>query len=184
MVSFSSRVKIAKRLGRSVDDIEDAPSSSFMAARSAVFLSSLNNNGLSLGRDANDVASGLSPVQPMNARALINARPLSRVSPVIRSELTEFEDNRFYTPDPIFKVRTTRRIQRLKAGVPGAIYQDRKNRMIRKKAHPFWAIRAPDILHAFICVKRKARREVLFAKGKGGGGHARPKWKQASSVWC
>lgn len=35
-----------------------------------------------------------------------------------------------------------------------------------------------------LCVRRKRRREVLFARGKGGGGHRRPRRNQFSDVEC
>lgn len=35
-----------------------------------------------------------------------------------------------------------------------------------------------------ICARRKARREVLFAQGKGGGRHRRPRRTTSSSVSC
>lgn len=35
-----------------------------------------------------------------------------------------------------------------------------------------------------LCVKRKERREVLLAKGKGGGNHRKPRRTEYSSVRC
>lgn len=35
-----------------------------------------------------------------------------------------------------------------------------------------------------VCVRRKARREVLLALGRGGGGHRRPRRSYFSSVRC
>lgn len=35
-----------------------------------------------------------------------------------------------------------------------------------------------------ICVRRKQRRQVLFALGKGGSGHRNPKWKAESRIRC
>lgn len=35
-----------------------------------------------------------------------------------------------------------------------------------------------------ICVRRKQRREVLFAFNRAGGGHKRPKWREDSYIRC
>ena len=39
----------------------------------------------------------------------------------------------------------------------------------------------PDVM---VCVRRKQRREVLFAAGKAGGGHKRPKYTETSKIIC
>ena len=39
----------------------------------------------------------------------------------------------------------------------------------------------PDVM---VCVRRKQRREVLFATGKAGGGHKRPKYTETSKIIC
>lgn len=35
-----------------------------------------------------------------------------------------------------------------------------------------------------VCVRRKQRRQVLFAKGKNGRGNRRPRWNATSHIWC
>lgn len=39
----------------------------------------------------------------------------------------------------------------------------------------------PDVM---VCVRRKQRREVLFATGKAGGSHKRPKYTETSNIIC
>lgn len=39
----------------------------------------------------------------------------------------------------------------------------------------------PDVM---VCVRRKQRREVLFATGRAGGGHKRPKFSEESKYIC
>lgn len=39
----------------------------------------------------------------------------------------------------------------------------------------------PDVM---VCVRRKQRREVLFATGRAGGGHKRPKFTEESKYIC
>ncbi|UPW41891.1 hypothetical protein [Dipodfec virus RodF1_85] len=39
----------------------------------------------------------------------------------------------------------------------------------------------PDVM---VCVRRKQRREVLFALGKGGAGHKRPQYTEESKIIC
>ena len=35
-----------------------------------------------------------------------------------------------------------------------------------------------------VCVRRKQRRQVIFAKGKNGRGNKRPRWNATSHIWC
>ena len=39
----------------------------------------------------------------------------------------------------------------------------------------------PDVM---TCIRRKQRREVLFARGKAGGPHKRPKYTEESKIIC
>lgn len=41
-----------------------------------------------------------------------------------------------------------------------------------------------DSSRVAICVRRRMRREVILAKGKGGGGHRPPRKGYWSDVWC
>ena len=45
-------------------------------------------------------------------------------------------------------------------------------------------IRFADPHKVSLCVKRKTRREVIMAKGRGGGAHRRPRRNQWSEVKC
>lgn len=35
-----------------------------------------------------------------------------------------------------------------------------------------------------VCVRRQQRREVLMAKGRGGGGNRKPRWTERSHIYC
>lgn len=41
-----------------------------------------------------------------------------------------------------------------------------------------------DSSRVAICVRRRMRREVILAKGRGGGGHRPPRKGYWSDVWC
>ena len=41
-----------------------------------------------------------------------------------------------------------------------------------------------DVIKSAICAKRKIRREVLFATGKGGGNHRPPRYTLESKIRC
>lgn len=43
-------------------------------------------------------------------------------------------------------------------------------------------VREPNV--AALCVRRERRREVLFAKGKGGGRHRKPRRNENSDIQC
>lgn len=50
----------------------------------------------------------------------------------------------------------------------------------RRAEHLRFAVPAQVI----ICVRRRQRRQVLFAFGKGGSGHRKPQWKADSYIRC
>lgn len=100
-------------------------------------------------------------------------------SPVVRSPLVEVEDYRLFTPDPVRKAKSSRRssvsLQLAPAigrPVSGRPFSDVQRLMFR----------APK--YVLVCVRRKQRKEVLFALGKGGRGNRRGRRNFFSDVRC
>lgn len=125
-----------------------------------------------LGRDlSTSIASGLPQVR-FGLQALY--RPLSRVSSVVRSDVSSYEDHRLFTPAEK-ALRSTRRVSQIVTHRPKA--------GSRRASQLPWALSFKDPTHAIICVKRKMRREVLMAKGKGGA-NSRPRRRSTSNIWC
>lgn len=152
------------------------------------------------GRDPRRITSGVSrighalldePLPLLEAPSLpINAQ----VSNAVRSNLIEVEDRRTFQPERLISpARSPRRWNvRLVDG-------PKKNRKFFQKGadqagspqklllrnRVFMGGRyfaAPK--YVAVCVRRKARREVLFAIGKGGGGKRRGRRNQFSNVRC
>lgn len=110
--------------------------------------------------------------------------PLPRLS-LIRAfrPLTQVEDRRLY--HPLGPARPARSL----SGAP--------HRLIVPKARPQARSRSRlninSVVHhigfanpkkVLICIRRKMRREVLLAKGRGGGGHRRPRRSHYSNIVC
>lgn len=107
--------------------------------------------------------------------------PLFDNQPAIRSPLVEVEDRRNWHPDGVAPVRSSRR---------SAVRLE--HRPTRSTAAVSSArARAPDFTwfaqprHVLVCVRRKERREVLFATRGRGKGSRTPKRRNAwSNVRC
>lgn len=94
-------------------------------------------------------------------------------------DLTEVEDYRVFTPDPVRTAKSSRRsVVRLQlAPAPGRPVSGR----------PFSDVQAlmfRQPKHVLVCVRRKSRREVLMALGKGGRGNRRGRRSYWSDVRC
>ena len=54
-----------------------------------------------------------------------------------------------------------------------------------KKPNPLLArVYNSDVVRSAVCAKRKIRRAVLFATGKGGGNHRPPRYTLESQIRC
>lgn len=94
--------------------------------------------------------------------------------PVFRSIVKATEDRRFYHPMGDFRpagalTKPSRRI------IPQASTGG-------KTISPRLSFATPELVAR--CVRRKERREVLFAKGKSGGGHRKPRRDWFSDISC
>lgn len=94
-----------------------------------------------------------------------------------RPEVRDLEDRRRYHPEafnaPLAAAPTSARrvVERVIApGYPGALHRTR--------------LALHDPSHVSQCVRRQERREVLLAKGRGGGGNKAPKWTELSRKGC
>lgn len=92
-------------------------------------------------------------------------------NPFVQSTLSEVEDNRTYQPDastaPLFRRISSKPVRRL-----------------RVAPHSLSGVAFSVSASVITCVRRKDRREVLMAKGKGGGAHRPPKRNDKSEVQC
>lgn len=131
----------------------------------------LNDGLLDLSSDATSftVATGSVPV--------LGSVPVSRYSPAVRSILSEIEDGRSFSPQPDLErsVRTTKaRVFTPQTRATGAASRPTRLSAISFE-YPVRVIR---------CIRRKIRRQVILAKGKGGGRHKRPRRRASSNIWC
>lgn len=103
------------------------------------------------------------------------ALSLVRLPPPVSSP---YSDLRRYNPTArvsapfSFRRYASRLVDRPKAGRP----------LSAKLSRPVVAFAAPE--HVMICHRRKTRREVLLAKGRGGAGNRRPRRNEWSDVSC
>lgn len=153
----------ARSIGRAVDEIENSRSYGVRGG-------ALHNSSLIPDAMPSVIATGLSTgIWP--------------VSDVLRGpvDLLEVEDRRSFNPDPDVPARSSR-IWRSRLAVPTA------SRLAgRTASQPVYgvgsiAFKAPA--KVAICVRRKVRKQVLLAKGKGGGSHRKPRRNRYSNVWC
>lgn len=110
------------------------------------------------------------------------------ISPsAIRSyPLIEVEDRREWHPDPVAPLRSPRR-WRHRLTLPQVVISPARPARFGVSATKTYsptlpAFHAPKTLA--LCVRRKQRREVIFAKGKGGGKHRRPRRNKWSNYSC
>lgn len=116
-------------------------------------------------RDANVVTNTDDPL----AQVLYRPLPWPVISPAATLDLSAY-DNRRWQPSTPYPV--------VYGGGRAAV--DRKlARSSRLASNPFTFANPQRVL---VCVRRGQRREVLFAKGRVGGGHRKPRWN-AYSYW-
>lgn len=104
-------------------------------------------------------------------------RLLERWSP--GPDMSVVEDRRQYHPWGSWAA------PRLSDGSPSAVaIADQPPK--RKPGRLFlpFGLKFGDVKKTLVCVRRKQRREVLFAKGRGGGGHKKPRRNEWSDVSC
>lgn len=130
-----------------------------------------------LGRDPLAIATGLSAAD-LGLMADDLVRPVSSPNSAVRSALTEVEDGRLYSPVVDNSgASSRRRASRLVVPSPGRA---------APAARPFTlaAVQYDLPQSVIVCIRRKARRGVLLAKGKGGGRHKKGRRRPNSNIWC
>lgn len=108
-----------------------------------------------------------------------------------RPALALVDDRRFHHPDgrarPAKKINGTRLSQHKVKGTRIKVHRGRDGRpmksVIRIQTIPS-RIKFATPKRVAICVRRKIRREVLLALGRGGGHHRKPKRNRYSEVSC
>lgn len=161
-----------RAIGRAIDE-EEVPS-----ALRGVWGTAPQSETSIPGRDLTTIANAL-PAELLMTSSRASFRALSRVSPVIRSELTEFEDDRKFSPGRLLRPLQTPRgaakilAPRAKAWSPSG----------RPSRYSLATLKFKDNKHAVICVRRKIRKEVMMATGKGGA-NRQGRRKASSNIWC
>lgn len=92
-----------------------------------------------------------------------------------KTPLTAYQDRRLYNPWPA--------ALRPAFSLPRSAARIVVKKVAPKAAVP-WGIKFAQPRRVLICLRRHARREVLLALGKGGGGKRRPKRNNFSGVSC
>ena len=103
------------------------------------------------------------------------------------SEIREVEDLRSVPHD----VKVTQGYRVLSGRPAGVVYLPRQRSMqpsgLLRDLFPSMHARFQDTWRTIVCIRRRARRHVLFAlrkMGKGGGRHKRPVWTDKSYISC
>lgn len=111
----------------------------------------------------------------------IARRSLLDLSAPLRSgrELLPLEDRRQFYPGVFKPASRLDRGKRAFLTMPGST---KKSVRIRSKFSHIVKFEAPQSV--LVCVRRHRRREVLFAKGKGGGGKRPPRRNAFSDISC
>lgn len=102
-------------------------------------------------------------------------------------DLIAIEDRRTYHPDPVAPLRSPRRWRhRLVLPAPQPINSPLRpgRSAIRPKLFRSSIPVFQSSKTLALCVRRKTRREVLLALGKGGGKHKRPRRNKWSGTKC
>lgn len=84
-------------------------------------------------------------------------------------------DDRIWTPDPLRPMRSIR-------GQPSRLAAPRRSRQ-RGWTVSLARLGFANALHTMVCVRRKRRRQVLFAKGRSGRSR-RGRRNRYSNIWC
>lgn len=97
-----------------------------------------------------------------------------RLNEIIRS----LEDRRRFTPEI---ARPARALYRSSTRL---VPYENRNRKQQTKSWPSNRIAFAVPQHVAVCVRRKERREILFAHGKGGGKVKPGRWSEFSDITC
>jgi len=159
--------RFSRSIGRGIDELEVRRSLGGAGAEPSQSIVDDPSDAISQTQAA--IANGLPEVQ-FGLKAIY--RPLSRVSNVVRSDLLESEDHRKFSPQ--YKMRTPRRVAQI-------ITNQKTARSLRPSLSS--QLQFKDKKHTLICVRRKIRKEVILAKGRGGA-NRRPRRNPNSNIWC
>lgn len=115
--------------------------------------------------------------------SVVDQPPMRRFSPLVRSQPDPVvEDHRTWHPAPV-------RTPRLRSSRPAKVQLAKPKRPLAHSAKGRFfgptvplAFKTPTYVNE--CVRRKQRREVLLAKGKGGGRHRPPRRNWLSNIRC
>lgn len=117
--------------------------------------------------------------------------PLVSFPRAIKLEPLQSDLRRFSFDDPVILDRASRPVRVSELNNPvdnsGPRYEFVSGKLYFVNPFGSGQERAVDVSHHLApdpCVRRKVRREVIFAKVGGGGGKRRPRWNGSSFVRC
>ena len=91
-------------------------------------------------------------------------------------------DGRYYNPSSVNSVLGKPISRRVLVTPQGHRSTSGQSVVPRGRRYEFLGFDVPSSV--LVCVRRKQRRQVLFAKGKNGRGNRRPRWNATSHIWC
>lgn len=101
---------------------------------------------------------------------------ISRTGPDNYELLEGVSDQRYFNPSGVSVAR------RVLVTPQGHRSTSGQSVVPRGRRYEFLGFDVPSSV--LVCVRRKQRRQVLFAKGKNGRGNRRPRWNATSHIWC
>nr|DAW32785.1 MAG TPA: hypothetical protein [Microviridae sp.] len=104
-----------------------------------------------------------------------------------RHELAEgFIDNRYFAPSRRYDVQSeeNRSIARKALVLSPSVHLAPSGQLLEPSGRFFDRLGFSVPQQVLVCVRRKQRRQVLFAKGKSGSGNRKPRWNANSYIWC
>lgn len=102
-------------------------------------------------------------------------------------DLFEVEDGRTWSPDPAPSPRSPRRWRSHLKAAPAA---GSRSHAEGSRGRRGYTLKSPAVLkfaapqHIIRCIRRKQRRQIILAKGYGGGGKKRGKRNYWSNIHC
>lgn len=171
--------RLRPRIGRQVDALEKRPR--FGVPQAIFILPEITATADRLGRDASSIATGSGRVALDELPAWFS-EPVSSLYPAVRSSLTEDVDGRLFSPARGL-MRANRRRWRPRIISPASKWRYGP-RGARQGVYTAAGQTYQHASNVAVCIRRKRRRQVLMATGKGGGRHRRPLRGPNSQIWC
>ena len=95
-------------------------------------------------------------------------------------------DNRYFAPARRYDVQSqkSRQIARKALVLSPSVHLAPSGQLLEPSGRFFDRLGFSVPQQVLVCVRRKQRRQVIFAKGKNGRGNRKPRWNATSHIWC